>query len=432
MNQRDTGAQAGNSKPCITLTALDHERLSGLARAAMTTMPDVASSLADELERAHVLPMDRQLENIVCMGCGVQFRDEMTGCLKRVTLVYPSEADIALSKISVLTPIGTALIGLGVGKSITWKTRTGAVKRLTVIQVHHASRSPGKSSSDQAQSSESVSSVPTDSQIVKQSTRPAPLPPSSEATDPDDALLVDRIRSGDSGAFELIMRRYNRRLYRLARGILRNGPESDDVVQEAYVRANEKLDGFIGPSGFSAWLGKIVVNEALGRLRKRGRVILLDDHVKGRDGDANVRSIETMETQQPDPERLAASSELRRLLEDAIDTLPHDYRAVFVLRALEGMTISETAQWLSIRPETVKTRFHRARRLLQSALGEYSNTSMRSAFTFAGQDCDRIVATVLTWLGPSFEAAQHANGLQASNDSGNMCRSKPAPKILPN
>ena len=135
MDQRHACAQADYSKPRITLTALDYEGLSGLARAAMTTMPDIASSLADELKRAHVLPQDRQFGNIVSMGCNVEFRDEMTGNLQRVTLVYPSEADIALSKISVLTPIGTALIGLRVGSSITWETRTGELKRLTVLEV---------------------------------------------------------------------------------------------------------------------------------------------------------------------------------------------------------------------------------------------------------------------------------------------------------
>jgi RNA polymerase sigma-70 factor, ECF subfamily len=403
-------------KPGITLNVLDHTRLSDLAQAAMSTMPDVASRLADELDRAHVVPKDRPLDNIVCMGCAVEFRDEITGNVQRVTLVYPSEADISLNKISVLTPIGTALIGLGTGKSITWKTRRGAVKRLTVIQVHHARRSPGGRSNDQDSFPETVSAVPhlTDAAMVKP---PTPLPLQSDKAALDDAILVDRVRTGDTGAFELIMRRYNRRLYCLARGILRNGPESEDVVQEAYVRAYEKLDGFRGPSGFSAWLGKIVVNEALGRLRKRGRVISLDDHLKGTDGEAEMRYIETIQAQQPDPERLAASGELRRVLEDAIDALPDDFRAVFVLRAVEGMTISETAQWLSLRPETVKTRFHRARRLLQSALGEYSDTHMPPAFIFAGQDCDRIVAAVLTWLGQSFEAARSANGSHRSDGS---------------
>lgn len=202
------------------------------------------------------------------------------------------------------------------------------------------------------------------------------------------------------------MRRYNRRQYRLARSILKNGSEAEDVVQEAYVRAYEKLGDFIGPNGFSAWLGKIVVNEALGRLRKRGRVISLDDYVKGAEGSADIRRIETIRTQQPDPERLAVNSELRRLLEDAIDALPDDFRAVFVLRAVEGMSVSETAACLSIRPETVKTRFHRARRLLQDSLGARIDTLMPSTFAFGGQHCDRTVAVVLARLGPSFKTAQ--------------------------
>ncbi len=184
-----------------------------------------------------------------------------------------------------------------------------------------------------------------------------------------DAGLVARVRAGDPAGFEMIMRRHNQRLYRLARGILRNGSEAEDVVQEAYVRSYEKLDDFVGPSGFGAWLGKIVVNEALGRLRKRGRVISLDDHVRGFDGSVDYHRVETMMAPQPDPERLTASGELRRLIENAIDTLPDEFRTVFVLRAIEGLFVFETAQHLSILPATVRTRFHRARRLLQAALG---------------------------------------------------------------
>ncbi len=132
---QNAGVRTGHTKPRITLTAIDHERLSGLVRATMNTMPEVASCLAEELDRAHVLPGDRPVENVVCMGSEVEFRDETTGTVRAVTLVYPGEADIALGKISVLTPIGTALIGLGVGQSITWETRTGDLKRLTVLRT---------------------------------------------------------------------------------------------------------------------------------------------------------------------------------------------------------------------------------------------------------------------------------------------------------
>jgi RNA polymerase sigma-70 factor (ECF subfamily) len=247
--------------------------------------------------------------------------------------------------------------------------------------------------------------------MTQQNTQPAFHRPHPDAAALADAGLVTRVRAGDPAGFEMIMRRHNRRLYRLARGILRNGSEAEDVVQEAYVRSYEKLDDFIGPNGFGAWLGKIVVNEALGRLRKRGRVISLDDHVRGFDGSVSHHRIETMIATQPDPERLAASGELRRLIENAIDALPDDFRMVFILRTVEGLNVSETAQYLSIRPETVKTRFHRARRLLQGALGPQLDSLMPSAFAFGGQRCDRIVVAVLGRLGHSFEATRRSKSV---------------------
>ena len=123
------------AKPRITLKAGDYEKLSVLANAAAHTMPAVAAELSDELDRAHVLGAGRHPADTVCMGCTVEYRDDMTGRVQTVTLVYPSEADISKGCISVLTPIGTALIGLPVGKSIDWTTRTGQTKRLTVLHV---------------------------------------------------------------------------------------------------------------------------------------------------------------------------------------------------------------------------------------------------------------------------------------------------------
>jgi regulator of nucleoside diphosphate kinase len=128
-----------SAKPRITLTAADHDRLSQLARAASHTMPDVASELMDELDRAQVLARGRHPVDTVCMGSEVVYRDDTTGRVQAVTLVYPNEADIAKGKASVLTPIGTALIGLAVGRSINWRTRTGDMKRLTVLQVREPS-----------------------------------------------------------------------------------------------------------------------------------------------------------------------------------------------------------------------------------------------------------------------------------------------------
>jgi regulator of nucleoside diphosphate kinase len=132
--ERKTKTMSGEVRPPITLTANDFEQLSLLARAAASKMPEVASILTEELARANVLA-DRRLEQTVCMGSEVEFRDDSTGKIQTVTLVYPGHADISQRRISVLTPVGTALIGLGAGDSITWETRNGDVKRLTVLQV---------------------------------------------------------------------------------------------------------------------------------------------------------------------------------------------------------------------------------------------------------------------------------------------------------
>ena len=136
LTHQNTGAPAKHLKPIITLTASDHEQLSGLVRAAMNNMPDVASGLAYEIDRAHVMAKGAHPVDAVSMGSGVKFRDETSGKIQKVFLVYPGQADISKDKISVLTPIGTALIGLRVGSSITWETRTGELKRLTVLEVH--------------------------------------------------------------------------------------------------------------------------------------------------------------------------------------------------------------------------------------------------------------------------------------------------------
>jgi RNA polymerase sigma-70 factor (ECF subfamily) len=221
--------------------------------------------------------------------------------------------------------------------------------------------------------------------------------------------LVERARAGDAIAFELIMRRYNRRLFRLARSVLRNAAEAEDVVQETYVRAYARLGDFVGPHGFSTWLGRIAMNEALGRLRGRDRVVSLDDYVKWGEGQSDVRRVETLMAHQPDPERMAGDGELRRLLEQSIDRLPDEFRVVFVLRAVEGLSVAETAESLSILPQTVRTRFHRARRLLQEALGARFEALMPTAFEFGGERCDRIVATALRRLEPALQTARRRN-----------------------
>jgi len=135
LTHQNIGARAKHLKPSIVLTASDHERLSGLVHAAMNNMPDVASGLADEIDRAYVMAKGQHPIDVVSMGSEVKFRDDTSGKIQKVFLVYPGQADISQHKISVLTPIGTALIGLRVGASITWETRTGELRRLTVLGV---------------------------------------------------------------------------------------------------------------------------------------------------------------------------------------------------------------------------------------------------------------------------------------------------------
>lgn len=217
-----------------------------------------------------------------------------------------------------------------------------------------------------------------------------------------DAELVERVLAGDSAAYELVMRRYNRRMFRTARGIVADDSEAEDVVQEAYARAYLKLDQLKdGRHGLGAWLARIVSNEALGRLRRGKRVIFLEDHVKSErshDENDNDDASGSMASAGPGPEHTAVSDELCRLLEDAIDELPADFRAVFMLRAVEGLSVAETAESLSLRPETVKTRFHRARKRLQQSLEGHVSAQLPAAFQFDGARCDRVVAGVMNRL----------------------------------
>ncbi len=216
-----------------------------------------------------------------------------------------------------------------------------------------------------------------------------------------DSDLVQRVRHGDEAAYELVMRRFNQRMFRVARSIVTDDSEAEDVVQESYLRAFLKIDQFDGPSGLGAWLARIAANEALGRLRRRKRVVFLEDHLRETDEARKTPysdSAAPMTSPEPDPERLAANGELGRLLESAVDQLPDQYRSVFMLRAVEGMSVAETAASLSLRQETVKTRFHRARRLMQKSLAGRLEDQLTAAFQFDGARCDRIVENVMRRL----------------------------------
>ena len=214
-----------------------------------------------------------------------------------------------------------------------------------------------------------------------------------------DANLVAMVRAGNGPAFAAIMTRYNQRLYRVARGIVRDDAEAEDILQEAYMRAFAALQGFRGDASLGTWLTRIVMNEALGRMRKRRpteQLETLDKAVES--GDSSVVMFPGVSFA-PNPETAAARSEVRRLLEHAIDDLPEAFRLVFMMRDIEEMSIEETAADLNIRPETVKTRLHRTRRLMRKNLDDKLSTVLRDTFPFQGARCARITATVLARLG---------------------------------
>ena len=215
---------------------------------------------------------------------------------------------------------------------------------------------------------------------------------SSPATDPE---LVARALSGDARAIELIMRRHNRTLYRTARAILRDDAEAEDAVQEAYLQAFRGLSAFRGDSSLATWLTRIAANQALmsrRRSARRSEVIPLND-------DAEMRMDEIAGDEAAGPEQEAIATEMRGLLERHVDALPDLYRPVFVLRALEEMSVEETATALDLPPATVRTRFFRARALLRGALERQVDRSLGDLFAFDGERCDRIVAGVLREMG---------------------------------
>jgi RNA polymerase sigma-70 factor (ECF subfamily) len=207
-----------------------------------------------------------------------------------------------------------------------------------------------------------------------------------------DAQLVQLARQKDGTAFRTIMQRHNRRLYRMARSVVLNDSEAEDVVQEAYVRAFISLDQFRGESSLATWLSRIVLNEALGRLRRHRPIVDLGTI---ENQTALQAQIIPFPTPQLDPERTVAQREIQRLVEQAIDDLPEAFRIVLVARIIEDMSVEETAELFGLRAETVKTRLHRARALLRQALKQHADSTLTDAFPFAGQRCARMTSAVL-------------------------------------
>jgi RNA polymerase sigma-70 factor (ECF subfamily) len=220
---------------------------------------------------------------------------------------------------------------------------------------------------------------------------PAPLPS-------DEAALVVRARQGDAAAVRLLIRQHNQRLYRIARSIVRDDGEAEDVLQEAYARAFTNLAAFRGEARLGTWLARIVMNEALGRLRGRRPTVELNTVIEDGAREAEIIPFPNANPEL-DPETAVAQRELRSLLERAIDELPDSFRTVLVARLIEGMSVEETAELLGIVPETVKTRLHRARRLLRDAMEKHMGPVMGDAFPFAGRRCERVTEQVLARLG---------------------------------
>lgn len=217
--------------------------------------------------------------------------------------------------------------------------------------------------------------------------------PVTTAGQESDLDIAQRIGRGDESAFELVMRRNNRMLYRTARAILKNDAEAEDALQEAYLLAYRKIATYRGQSRLSTWLARIVINEALMRVRGQGRECVVISFAHEADDERQQPAEDAMKPEQPDQATLRA--ETRRLLERKIDELPAAFRLVFMLRALEEMSVEETASALDIPEATVRTRFFRARGLLRESLAREIDVAIDGAFAFAGGRCDRIVAGVL-------------------------------------
>jgi RNA polymerase sigma-70 factor (ECF subfamily) len=206
----------------------------------------------------------------------------------------------------------------------------------------------------------------------------------------NDESIVAQVKAGEPALFEVLMRRHNQRLFRAARAIVRDDDEAEDVMQEAYVQAFRKLEQFEGRAKFSTWLTRIVVNEALARVRKRR------PHNERESDQADI-VVSPMRS----PEDDVSNRELGRVLEPLVDALPEEFRCVFVLRAVEGLDVAEVAESLGLSEETVRTRFFRARRMLQLQIERQLMASVPELYQFHLRRCDRIVAAVFARILPS-------------------------------
>jgi len=209
-----------------------------------------------------------------------------------------------------------------------------------------------------------------------------------------DEQVVSRVLAGDISLYELLMRRHNQRLYRIARSILRDDAEAEDVMQDAYVRAYQNLASFEGRARFVTWLTRIAIHEALARVRRRSRFQSLDES-----SESNGDFMKSATTSERSPEQESYDRELSGVIEKAVLSLPDEYRLVFVLRDVEGLSTEEAAQCLNLTQENVKVRLHRAHAKLRKQLYAAVGATTAYCFQFHAVRCDRVVRGVFITLG---------------------------------
>jgi RNA polymerase sigma-70 factor (ECF subfamily) len=216
---------------------------------------------------------------------------------------------------------------------------------------------------------------------------------------PDDRALLERARQSDAAAFATLIRRHDKHLYRVARSVLPDDQEAEDAVQESYIRAFTGLRDFRGAAGLRTWLTRIVLNEAIRRRRRQRSMLDLDALQAAQERSRRPVDSSSLIARDRDPERAAAQNQIRKLLEKAIDDLPVLFRVVFVMRDVEEISTGDTAKLLGIREETVKTRLHRARRLLRESLGAQLASALKDVFPFERPRCDALVQRLWGQLG---------------------------------
>jgi RNA polymerase sigma-70 factor (ECF subfamily) len=221
------------------------------------------------------------------------------------------------------------------------------------------------------------------------------LEEAQQSSNADVVVAVHEARQGRVDALVGIMRQYNQRLFRIARSILRDDAEAEDVIQDAFIKAFTEIESLRQDDSIGAWLAQITVRLAIsrGRQLKRRQQTFVPDVDGERASDRH-----DAETDDPNPERLAAMSDVRKLIEREIDRLPDGFREVFMARVVEQMSIEETAAALDVRPETVKTRLHRAKMMLRAGLEEHISAAALKAFPFGGMRCERTSRTVIERL----------------------------------